>query len=194
LAVLAISHFRKKEGAAIHHALGSLAFIAAARAAWTIASDPADASRRLFLPLKNNLAESAKGLAFTIESNPSSGGPVIRWSPDIIEARADPVIASNRQPGRPDDERQFAVEWLRRELAHGQSPVRRIRDAAEAHGITWGTLRRAFRDVGAKAVFKRDDGRIRWDWKLPVIEAQNSVGEFCAPMNIPHESAELAVQ
>jgi hypothetical protein len=60
LAILAVSHFRKKEGAAIHRALGSLAFIAAARAAWTIVTDPADASRRLFLPLKNNLAESAR--------------------------------------------------------------------------------------------------------------------------------------
>ena len=187
LAVLAISHLRKKEGAAIHRAIGSLAFIAAARAAWTIATDPADASRRLFLPLKNNLAESAGGLAFTIESSPSSGGPIVRWLPDTIEARAGAVLTSTRQPGRPNDERQFAVEWLRRELAQGQSPVREVRQAAEAHGITWGTLRRAFRELGAQAVFKREDGRIRWDWKLPVIGAQNYVGEFCAPMKISEE-------
>jgi hypothetical protein len=188
LAVLAISHLRKKEGAAIHRAIGSLAFVAAARAAWTIATDPADASRRLFLPLKNNLAESATGLAFTIESN-TTGGPVVRWLPETIEARAGAVPASTCQPGRPNDERQFAIEWLRRELAKGQSPVRKIREAAEAHGITWGTLRRAFRELGAQAVFKREGGHIRWDWKLPVIEAQNYVGEFCAPINIPEEFA-----
>jgi hypothetical protein len=51
--------------------------------------------------------------------------------------------------------------------------VKKIRKAADAHGITWGTVRRAFRELGAQAVFKREDGRIRWDWKLPVIGAQN---------------------
>jgi hypothetical protein len=191
LAVLAISHTRKKEGAAIHSAMGSLAYIAAARAAWTISADPADSNRRLFLPLKNNLAESAKGLAFTIES-PAGGGPLIRWLPETIDARPSAAAASCRLPGRPNDERQFAIDWLRRHLTKGQSPMQQIRKAADAHGIAWGTLRRAFRDLGAQAVFKRQDRHIRWDWKLPVIEAQNPVGELCAPMNSTADSAKSA--
>ena len=182
-AVLAISHLRKKEGAAIYRALGSLAFIASARAAWTIASDPEGPNWRLLLPLKNNLAPDAKGLAFTIESNEANRAPVIRWLPDTIEARAEAVLSPNRQPGRPDNERRYAADWLRHHLSRRQSPVRKIREAAEAHGITWGTLRRAFRELGAEAVYEREDGRIRWDWKLPVIGAQNSRGEFCAPMS-----------
>jgi putative DNA primase/helicase len=192
LAVLAVSHLRKKEGAPIHRALGSLAFAAAARAIWTISPDPADPGRRLFLPLKNNLAESAGGLAFTIESHGATRGPVIRWLPDRVNERAEAVLAPVRQVGRPIDERQFAVDWLRRELAQGELPVLKIRKAAEAHGITWGTLRRAFRELGAKAVFKREGPHMCWDWKLPVIGAQNSVGEFCAPMNIPDEFTALA--
>jgi hypothetical protein len=171
-AVLAVSHLRKKEGAAIHRALGSLAFVAAARAVWTLAKDPADANKRLLLPLKNNLAPDAGGLAFTIETHEPTHAAVIRWLPETVEARADQIIAPNRQMGRPDGERQFAKEWLRRELEQGQTPVRKVREAAEAHGITWGTLRRAFRELGAEAVFKRHDGRIRWDWKLSVIGAQ----------------------
>ena len=192
LAVLAISHNRKKEGPAIHRAIGSVAYIAAARAAWTIFPDSADSSRRLFLPLKNNLAESARGLAFTIESA-AGGGPLIHWLPETIDVGPTANAASYRPPGRPHDERQFAIDWLRRELTHRQLPVQQIRKAAEAHGITWGTLRRAFRELGAQAVFKRHDGHVRWEWKLPVIEAQNPVGELCAPMNSTADSATLAI-
>jgi hypothetical protein len=43
------------------------------------------------------------------------------------------------------------IDWLRRDLAQRQSPVQQIRQAAEAPGIAWGTLRRAFRDLGAEA-------------------------------------------
>ena len=41
LAILAISHLRKQQGAAMHRSMGSLAFVAAARAAWLIAKEPA---------------------------------------------------------------------------------------------------------------------------------------------------------
>jgi hypothetical protein len=178
LAVLAVSHLRKKEGAAIYRTMGSLAFVAAARAVWTVATDPADASRRLFLPLKNNLAESARGLAFTIEPNPSSGAPVIRWLPDMIEARADAVPASTRWVGRPDNERQYAIDWLRTRLLGGSSPVREVRNDADAHGISHATLRRAFRMLGGEAIRRGTVQNGEWRWKLPAEVAQNSVGEI----------------
>jgi putative DNA primase/helicase len=190
LAVLAVSHLRKKEGAALHRAMGSLAYIAAARAAWTIASDPADAGRRLFLPLKNNLAESAAGLAFTIESSPSSGGPVLRWLPDPVETRAKFVLEPNRPMGRPDGERQFAIEWLSAYLSNGSLSSRTVRQAAEANGVSCGTLRRAFRDIGVIAFQPKNVLHGPWMWKLPGSDAQKSVGEFCATDQFTDEFAE----
>lgn len=178
LAVLAVTHLRKKEGPAIHRTMGSLAFIAAARNVWTIAKDPADANKRLLLPIKNNLAPSTPGLAFTVEDHESNQIPVIRWLPDTVEAQADSMLTSSGLRGRPDDERQFAVHWLREQLERGQSPVRTIRNAAEAHGISYGTLRRAFRQLAGQAVFVREGDRTRWDWKLPAIGAQISGGRI----------------
>ena len=36
-------------------------------------------------------------------------------------------------PGRPDDERKYAINWLRDRLASGAAPVRDIRKDADAH-------------------------------------------------------------
>ena len=67
VAILAISHLRKQQGAAMHRSMGSLAFVAAARATWLIAKDPQNPARRLMLPLKNNFGTDTTGLAFTIQ-------------------------------------------------------------------------------------------------------------------------------
>jgi putative DNA primase/helicase len=52
LAVLAVTHLRKEEGAAMYRTMGSMAFIAAARAAWIVCKDKDDPRRRLLLPVK----------------------------------------------------------------------------------------------------------------------------------------------
>jgi putative DNA primase/helicase len=190
-AVLAVSHLRKKEGAAIHRALGSLAFVAAARAVWTVAKDPADAKKRLLLPLKNNLAPDTKGLAFTIKTHEPTQAAVIGWLQGAVEATADTALATTRDGGRPDNERKYAVQWLRTRLSDGPAPVRDIRADADAHGIGYGTLRRAFRELGAEAIKHGPVPRGQWKWTLPNEGAQNRVGEFCAPSQIPDEFAEL---
>src|SRR5690606_14815513 len=66
VAVRAISHLRKGEGQAIHRTMGSLAFVAAARAAYVVVRDKNDSQRRLFLPIKNNLANDESGLAYSL--------------------------------------------------------------------------------------------------------------------------------
>jgi hypothetical protein len=68
-AVVYVTHLNKDANAdALMRIIGSLAFVAAARAAFVIAIDLQNPGRRLFLPLKNNLAEPACGLAFTVEA------------------------------------------------------------------------------------------------------------------------------
>jgi putative DNA primase/helicase len=177
LAVLAVSHLRKQQGAAIHRTMGSLAFVAAARAVWVIVKDPDDQRRRLLLPLKNNLAPDVTGLAYTIESTDpdGSGPPVVCWSPEPVSATADLILA-RRPRGRPDDERQQAARWLRETLSAGPRLARDIKEEAEVNGFSQGTLRRAFRDVAGQAVREGFGPFGQWLWRLPGVNGQSPDG------------------
>jgi putative DNA primase/helicase len=85
VAILAISHLRKSsDGEAILRLTGSLAFVAAARAAYVVLSDSQNASRRLLLPVKNNLGNDDTGYAYCIEPVKLPGGITtsrIVWAP-----------------------------------------------------------------------------------------------------------------
>jgi hypothetical protein len=167
--------------------MGSLAFVAIARAAWVLVRDPASPHRRLLLPAKNNLAPDITGLAFTIEADSEYEQPVIRWSPDAVAVPADSFVDGARARGRPDAERQDAARWLRNRLTSGPRPSSEIKEEAEAHGIGYPTLRRAFRDLRGEAIRRGDFPGGHWMWNLPAsncpashVDAQNSVGELCA--------------
>jgi hypothetical protein len=167
VAVLAVTHLRKKEGAAIYRAMGSLAFVAAARAAWLVAKDPKQPQRRLFMPLKNNLAADTSGLAFKIESDATTSQPIIHWSPDPIDTSADTIAGNARPRGRPDAACQDAMNWIQKRLAKGPVPARDVQEEADAHGISKATVRRAFRELRGEAV-KTGFGIFgEWMWQLP---------------------------
>ena len=75
LAVLIVSHLRKKEGSALYRTMGSLAFVALARTAWMIVNDSENPNGRLLLPIKNNISADTSGLAYTIESTSAAARP-----------------------------------------------------------------------------------------------------------------------
>jgi hypothetical protein len=174
VALLAVTHLRKKEGAAIYRAMGSLAFVAAARAAWLVVKDPRSARRRLLLPMKNNLAPDVTGLAFTIESQAATNEPTIHWSPDPVAGSADSIVGSARPRGRPDHQREDAMNWLKSRLAGGPAPVTEVLEEADAHGINKQTLRRAFRELRGEAIKAGFGSFGQWLWRLPAANPPTS--------------------
>jgi putative DNA primase/helicase len=173
LAILAISHLRKQNGSALHRTIGSLAFTAAARAAWLVAKDPADPHRRLMLPIKNNLAQTGHGLAFTIRSEPLSRVPTLAWSAEPVALAPDDALNPTKEPApRPRPELDDAGRWLQNALAEGATRSRKIEVAANAHGISEKTLRRAFRELGGEAVRTGFGPLAAWHWRLPGVGRQ----------------------
>lgn len=171
VAVVAVTHLNKSGGGpAIYRAMGSLAFAAAARAAWAVSKDKDDPRRRLLLPIKNNIAPDTGGLAYRIEPLGVDGCPALAWEPDPVSISADDALAGDRDDGGGRTERDDAADWLRDLLAHGPRPARDLeRDARDA-GYSIATVRRA--KAASGVVSRKPAFGGPWEWVLPAQDAQ----------------------
>jgi hypothetical protein len=172
MAVLAVTHLRKNEGAAIYRATGSMGFVAAARAVWTICRDRDNPGRHLMVPVKNNLASAASGLAYAIESHPQMRAPVIHWHPEPIEISADEALGIKSR-GPEAEDRVAAGQWLRQVLtARGPLAASDLIEEGSQLGFHSRTLQRAFHLIGGHTE-KR--GLLEgWWWSLPANHANDN--------------------
>jgi hypothetical protein len=170
VAMIGVSHLNKAAGTeALMRVTGSLAFVAAARAAFLVASDPDDKSRRLFLPMKNNIGPDGSGLAFRIEAAtvPSACGPLetsrVAWEPAPVAVTADEIIRPVRKQGDGSALNE-AKEWLESFLQQPRSTAE-VDGEAKAMGIKSATLRRASHDLRVEKRKRGMNGG--WVWSLP---------------------------
>jgi hypothetical protein len=167
-AIIFVTHLNKGTGgSALYRATGSLAFVAAARAAFLVTRDKGDPARRLFLPLKNNLGPDTTGMAYRIEE--VDGVPRVAWEDECISISADEAL------GRDDDQGDHestlagdAAEWLSDVLSGGPVPSNEVKKHAKEAGYSWATIRRA---QAALAIKPQRIGGVAgdgaWVWALP---------------------------
>lgn len=173
VAIVAVSHLNKSAGTrAIHRTMGSVAFVAAARAAYLVAGDKVDGNRRLLLPLKNNLAADSGGLAFRL------GGesvPRIEWEPGTVTMSADEALEDDRGGKGGRERRNRAEEFFRGALAGGPKPAADVIAEGQQLGIGEKALRRALGEIGFARKTGFDGG---WVWELrdeePSEDAQDA--------------------
>jgi RecA-family ATPase len=164
VAIVVVTHLNKSTQAnALYRASGSLAFVAAARAVYSVVKDPDDPDRRLFLPIKNNLGDDKTGFGYTIETA-ENNAPVIEWEDELVEMTieelADAVTDRKQRPY------EKAMNWLEVLLSGGPILVERIKAAAENKGHSWSTVKRAKNALNVRSNKTRFDGK--WEWQLPV--------------------------
>ncbi|NVN91491.1 MAG: AAA family ATPase [Desulfuromonadales bacterium] len=172
-AIVCVSHLSKGgSGEALLRVTGSLAFVAAARAAFLIARDNGDKNRRLFLPIKNNIGNDETGLAFTIQSVTLSGGietSRVSWETEAVSTTADEAMAPIGDP----EERSVledAKRFLANLLADGPVSSRQIRADAIGAGFSWRTIQRAQNALDVDAY--KGGMKEGWFWFLPPKDAK----------------------
>lgn len=144
VALVLVTHLNKggSGGKAVYRAMGSLAFTAAARIAWSVTKDPEEPRRRLMLAVKCNIAGEQSGLAYRLDQGR------LTWEPGPVYVSADDVERSEAQAGPGAGELDEAVTWLRERLKDGPVPSLELQNDAEQCGIADRTLRRAKRELG----------------------------------------------
>ena len=174
VAILAVTHLNKNShGPAIYRAMGSIAFVAAARAVWAVAKDKNDPRRRLMLPVKANLSADVTGLAYSFMDSDISDVPMLSWDAEPVEVSADDALGGDRHGNEDKTEVEYAMEWLREALADGPVDSPEILKGAKENGISEKTLRRAYRQIGGKA--KKWAFKGGWYWESPIEDGQ---GDF----------------
>ncbi|MFH1109895.1 MAG: AAA family ATPase [Planctomycetota bacterium] len=169
VAVVAVTHLNKNEGIrALYRAMGSLGFVAAARAVWLVVPDANDPERRLFLCAKNNLAAHLPGLAYRLE--PQGTAAVVAWEAEPVTVTADEALAALIRQGeeRSKGKTEASADWLRGQLKDGPVPMRTIETRAQDAGMTWPSVRRA-KDRLHVAALKTSFGG-GWVWALPTAD------------------------
>jgi hypothetical protein len=165
VAVLAISHLTKRAAASVmYRAMGSLAFVSAARAVWAAVPDRAAPGRMLLLPVKCNLAGSIKGMAYRIVPHPANPAlPTVAWEPEPVAMTAQEAMEIALKPALLDR----AAEWLDALLSAGPALATEIERRGHNAGLAPATLRRAKTELGVLSCRKGTG----WMWRLPECPA-----------------------
>jgi putative DNA primase/helicase len=168
VAIICISHLNKStNNDALMRVTGSLAFVAAARAAFLVVQDPDDNDKRLFLSMKNNIGKDTTGFAFKIESHQLKSGIDISkviWLDESVtttinDAMTAPGIDRDKQSALED-----AKEFLLILLANAPVAVKEIEMEAENAGLSMATVRRAKKLLGISVT--KDGLKGGWFWTL----------------------------
>ncbi len=213
-AIIAVTHLRKSAGSeALLAVIGSLGFVAAARAAYLVVKDAQDPQRRLWLPAKNNIAPDVCGLAYRIVSCTIANDietSRIEWEPDPVKITADAALAAHPDTDDMRSDRDAAADWLREVLSAGPMLARDVQNEAKAAGHSWATIRRAKDAIGVcvrREGFGKDGA---WHWTLPAASTSSDtidaiaahkknmstyafygdVEHLCAPIDAHEESIE----
>ncbi len=159
VAIVAISHLNKDVAKrAVYRAMGSVAFVAAARAVWAISRDDENNSRRFLTPLKTNLSVDPTSLAFSI----TDLGVV--FEPDPVNITSDEAFA-DRETKEQYSALEDARKWLAECLKDKPLSSNEIKRQAEDNGINFRTIRRAKEKMNIE-VYQKDG---HWKWELRKI-------------------------
>lgn len=142
VAVVAVTHLNKGGAggqSALNRFAGSIAFVAAARAAFAVIEDSEDDERRLLLQAKNNLGAKCKGLAFRMEQRLIGDDIVssnIFFESDYVSQSIDDALTASESRGPSTGGGQAskddAAEFLAELLAHGPRDVLEVEALARA--------------------------------------------------------------
>jgi putative DNA primase/helicase len=168
VAIVGVTHPPKAaQGSALKAYTGSYAFVAAPRTAFLVTPE-VGTDRRLLLAVKNNIGQKARGIGYRVRTKVITDtitAPYILWSDEPVDQTADQAIAAAHADAKDGGASKDAESFLQEFLKGGPVAATEAEEAADAHGISARTLRRARKKLGVKPY--KDGYQGHWLWRLP---------------------------
>ena len=142
IALLGITHFTKgtSDQDPVERVTGSLAFAALARIVLGTSADE-DGHQRRLVRIASNIGPSGGGIEYTLYQAPlpehDFTAQRIAWGTILTGAPRD-LLNGNRRSAQAN-----ASAFLTEFLKGGERPANEVKEAADAHGHSWATIRRA---------------------------------------------------
>ena len=151
--------------------MGSIGFAAAARILYGIMKDPNDPDRRLFLPIKNNIAQDKEGFVFNVKyyklqtNNLDLDISKIEWLDEKITETANEILNSTDKelPPKLEEAKSFLNEMLK----SGSVALTKIRQESMNRNISTDRLYKAKTELNIIEEYSIDRKRGKI-WMLPV--------------------------
>jgi hypothetical protein len=166
VAILCVTHINKSEHrTSLNRMSGSIAFGALARFVFVVTKDQENPKRRLMLQAKNNLAEDAKVLAYSIKD--IDGFPMVEWENEYVTVSADAAFSNENK--QKTSEMNDAVSWLLELLSSGKMKSKEIAVLAQEEGFSVATVRRAKKKLGVIPIREEYGEEGSWWCELPKV-------------------------
>lgn len=173
------THLSKTNGAskssASNRVMGSVAYVNASRSTYLISRDPEDPkNKRLFVPVKNNLAPDGTGFAYKIKPVISDGfeSTTVEFFDEIVNETANEILDENASENK--IAKQEAIEFLLDFLSTGCKSFNEIKRASEERMIARTTLKRAKDELNIVTEQSLSDKR-KTVWFLPALSPSEKV-------------------
>jgi hypothetical protein len=159
VAIVGIMHLTKgRERPAVHRAIGSIAFAAAARLVHAVAADPERPERRIFAPVKQNICAPAPSLAFSLREG------CLTWEAQPIPSvDIDLLLAGPARRRQQTEAEEVIAELLNTE--DWPLLAKQALEAGRQRGIPDRTLQWTARRMGIRIVKTSFKGG--WVWHRP---------------------------
>lgn len=172
--ILLVMHVGKGAKPAIHSALGSVAFTAAARVVLALGVAPDNPNERILATVKNNISMHAPSLRYALSTwtgiaeadGQPFEAPSIRWIGED-SATADELIAARNGAVEDRGAMDTACEFLTAALADGARPSKDLYREAARERISDSTLKRALKKLGGRVWREGTGADHQSKWELP---------------------------
>jgi hypothetical protein len=166
IAVLFILHVNKQSGKgveALNRVMGSVAWVSTARIAHTFTVDPDNSDRCLWVPLKNNLGELGRAIAYRVAKTDSLAR--VEWIEEV-DTTADEALGHAPKQRRDVAASEWLIERFREKLEWASDDLFR---AAKESNISRNAVFEAKRLLKLPTAKKRvsENGDTEYRWWVP---------------------------